>query len=313
MRRTLSRPVISIGNLAVGGRAKTPLTALVAARLRALGERPAILSRGYARKDAADGVVVVRDPDGIRADLDRAGDEPLMLARQLDGVAVLASTSRYLAGRLAEHHFGCTVHVLDDGFQHFDLHRNADIVAIARADLEGAETLPSGRLREPIDAMEAADVIVDLDDLEGALTDLGRPIWRARRRLGAARLVDAAATPVTPSAGPVLAVAGIAHPAGFFRDLSLAGWGIVHEMPYRDHHPYTVSDVARMTSTARSSGARLILTTEKDMVRLLPFRPFAVTVAYVPMTLEIDPAAALDEWLVRTIGDARQGTPNHVR
>ena len=94
LQRSLSRPVISIGNLAVGGRAKTPLAALVAARLRDMGERPAILSRGYARKNVADGVVVVRDPRGMRADLDRAGDEPLMLARQLDGVAVLVSSSR---------------------------------------------------------------------------------------------------------------------------------------------------------------------------------------------------------------------------
>ena len=236
-----------------------------------------------------------------------------MLARQLDGVAVLASASRYLAGRLAEHHFDCTVHVLDDGFQHFDLHRDADILVVAQADLARAETLPSGRLREPIDAAEAADVIVDLDGIDGALTDLGRPVWRARRRLGAARLADAAGTPVTPSASRVLAVAGIAHPAGFFRDLSLAGWGIVHEMPYRDHHPYTAADVARMIDAARASGAGLIMTTEKDLVRLLPFRPFAVPVAYVPMTLEIDPVGALDEWLARTIGDARQRTSHHGR
>src|SRR6185369_3526449 len=125
---------------------------------------------------------VVRDPGGIRADLDRAGDEPLMLARQLDGVAVLASASRYLAGRLAEHHFGCTVHVLDDGFQHFALHRDADLLVIGRADLKGGRTLPAGRLREPIDAAEAADAFVMLDeDLEEALRELGRPTWRARR------------------------------------------------------------------------------------------------------------------------------------
>ena len=312
LRRKLSQPVISIGNLAVGGRAKTPLAALVAARLRALGERPAILSRGYGRRDAADGVVVVRDPGGIRADLDRAGDEPLMLAHQLDGVAVLASSSRYLAGRLAEHHFGCTVHVLDDGFQHFDLHRDADILVLARADLERPETLPSGRLREPIDAAAAADAIVLLDGAaEEGLRDPGRPLWRARRSQGAARLADAAGTPVASSAGPVVAVAGIANPSAFFKDLTAGGWTIARELPFRDHHRYDAADVARITSAAREAGARLIVTTEKDIVRLLPFRPFAVPVACVPMTLEIDPGGALDEWLARTIEDARQGTPNH--
>jgi tetraacyldisaccharide 4'-kinase len=307
LQRRLSRPVISIGNLAVGGRAKTPLTALVAARLRDLGERPAILSRGYARRDAADGVVVVRDPHGMRADLDRAGDEPLMLARQLDGVAVLASASRYLAGRLAEHHFGCTVHVLDDGFQHFDLHRDGDIVVIGRADLESSTTLPGGRLREPIDAAEAADVFVMLDEgMQDSLADLGRPIWLARRRQGGARLADAAATPVAPSAGPAVAVAGIAHPAAFFRDLQAAGWTIARELPYRDHHRYSASDVARMADAVRDAGARLVLTTEKDLVRLLPFRPFPVPIACVPMTLEIEPPGALDEWLMKICGSRHE-------
>jgi tetraacyldisaccharide 4'-kinase len=306
LRRVLSQPVISIGNLAVGGRAKTPLAALVAARLRDLGERPAILSRGYGRRAPPDGVVVVRDPGGIRADLDRAGDEPLMLARQLDGVAVLASASRYLAGRLAEHHFGCTVHVLDDGFQHFDLERDADILVVDRADLESPATLPAGRLREPIDAAAAADAIVMLDD--GAPVEAlapGRPVWRACRRQGIARLADAAGTAVTPSAGPVVAVAGIADPSGFFRGLEAAGWTIVRELRYRDHHRYGAADVARIAGTARTSGARVILTTEKDLVRLLPFRPFGVPVASVPMTLEIDSPATLDEWLVQTCREAR--------
>ena len=299
--------MISIGNLAVGGRAKTPLAALVARRLLALGERPAILSRGYGRRDAPDGVVVVRDPRGIRADLDRAGDEPLMLARQLDGVAVLVSSSRYLAGRLAEHHLASTVHVLDDGFQHFALHRDADIVAIGRADLENAATLPSGRLREPIDAAAAADAFVMLDEEPGpALTHLGRPAWRALRRHGAARLADASGTPIDPAAGPIVAVAGIAHPEGFFRDLRGAGWTIAREMSYRDHHRYDESDLARIAAAARDSGARLIVTTEKDLVRLLPFRPFAVPVACLPMTLEIEPAGALDAWLAGTLERVRR-------
>src|SRR5687767_9353754 len=90
LRRRLRRPVISIGNLAVGGRGKTPLAASVARMLLDAGERPAILSRGYRRAHSGHGVVVVRDPEGIRADLARSGDEPLMLARQLPGASVLA-------------------------------------------------------------------------------------------------------------------------------------------------------------------------------------------------------------------------------
>jgi tetraacyldisaccharide 4'-kinase len=285
--------VISIGNLAVGGRAKTPMAALVAERLRARGERPAILSRGYARRDAADGVVVVRDPGGIRADLDRAGDEPLMLARRLDGVAVLAASSRYLAGCLAERHLGCTVHILDDGFQHFDLHRDADLVLVAAEDLANAGTLPGGRLREPIDAASAADAFVGLDGANATHLASGRPAWRGRRLL---REVPR---------GPALAVAGIANPQGFFEAIRAAGCTVVGEMQFADHHPYSHEDLERISDRARSSGAIAIATTEKDFVRLLPFRPFPVPIVAVAMTLEIDDAVGFDAWLASAIERAR--------
>jgi tetraacyldisaccharide 4'-kinase len=301
--------VISIGNLAAGGRAKTPLAAAVARHLRAMGERPAILSRGYARRDPADGVVVVRDPLGIRADLDRAGDEPLMLARALDQVAVLVSPDRYLAGRLAELHFDCTVHVLDDGFQHFALRRDADLVAVAAEDLERPVTLPSGRLREPLDAAAAADAFVALDEIDGARLDAlarGRPVWRVRRRQGPPRLAEAGGAALEPSGGPMVAVAGIANPARFFADLRQAGWQVARELTYRDHHPYSRSDLRTIADAARAAGAQAVLTTEKDLVRLLPFRPFPVPVAWVPLTLEMDDDVAFAAWLAAAVKGARQ-------
>jgi tetraacyldisaccharide 4'-kinase len=277
----------------------------VAARLREMGERPAILSRGYGRRDAADGVVVVRDPGGIRADLDRAGDEPLMLARQQDGIAVLVSASRYLSGRLAEHHLGCTVHILDDGFQHFDLHRDADILVVAREDIERPLTLPSGRLREPIDAAAACDAVVALDDADAREIAAGRPTWRARRRQGPARLVEPMGAPVEASAGAVVAVAGIAQPSAFFSDLRAAGWTLARELPFADHHRYSRRDIAAIVDAARSSGVSLIVTTEKDLVRLLPFRPFPLPVAFVPLNIEVEPPGTFDDWLRTRLHDAR--------
>jgi tetraacyldisaccharide 4'-kinase len=280
--------VISIGNIAAGGRAKTPMAALAAALLRDAGERPAILSRGYGRRDAADGVVVVRDPGGIRADLDRAGDEPLMLARQLDGVAVLVSSSRFLAGRLAETQFGCTVHLLDDGFQHFDLQRSADLVVIAREDVERPITLPAGHLREPLDAARAADAFVALDDSrEIAALAAGKPVWQARRRQG----------PVTTSE-PVLAVAGIASPASFALALRDAGWTVVAEQVFRDHHRYSRTDVGAIAARARAAGASRVVTTEKDMMRLLPYRPWPLPIEVVPLSIELDDRASFAAWLL---------------
>ena len=271
------------------------MTVQVAAALRDAGERPAILSRGYGRRRAEDGVVVVRDRLGIRADLDRSGDEPLMLARELDGVAVLVSNSRFLAGRLAETQLACTVHVLDDGFQHFDLRRDADLVIVAQEDLDRPVTLPSGHLREPLDAASAADAFVALDG--ASLTGLAgpRPVWRARRRQTG-----------TPAMEPVLAVAGIASPRSFFAALRASGWHLAGELAFRDHHRYTARDVSGIVSRARQAGASRVVTTDKDLVRLLPFRPFPLPIGAVPLTLDIDDEPSLVAWLLAVLEGARR-------
>jgi len=307
-QRRLARPVISIGNLAVGGRAKTPIVAAVAARLRDAGERPAILSRGYGRRIAADGVVVVRDADGIRSDIDRAGDEPLMLARQLEGVSVLACSSRYLAGRLAEQHLNSTVHILDDGFQHLTLHRDVDIVIVAADDLERPRTLPFGRLREPMDAIFAADASIALDDASVDALGGGMLIWRADRRLDRARLIEPFGARVEFEFGSAVAVAGIANPARFFADLRSSAWPIARELPYPDHHRYSRKDVDDIFHALRAAGAELVITTEKDLVRLLAFRPFPAPVAWVPLTVSIEPRAEFDRWLLSALSEARGAT-----
>ena len=124
-----------------------------------MGERPSILSRGYARKIFDEGVVIVSDGSRVLAPVERSGDEPQMLARAVPRAAVLVSSSRYAAGRIAESRLGCTVHVLDDGFQHFDLMRDIDLLVSPDAS-EDMRTLPFGRLREPLDAASAADALL---------------------------------------------------------------------------------------------------------------------------------------------------------
>lgn len=296
LRRRLRRPVISIGNLAVGGRGKTPMVAAVARELLALGERPAILTRGYRRSRPEDGVVIVRDADGIRSDLARAGDEPLMLARELDGVSVLVSPDRYLAGRLAEHALAATVHVLDDGFQHLQLDRDVDIVMIGRDDVAHPVTLPSGRLREPLDALIAADAIVTADeDVRVESVGADAPFFRARRRIQ-----------LPPLDGqPVFAVAGIAAPARLYDDLRASGCVLAGTMTFRDHHPYSRADVKRIVAAARDAGAAAIVTTEKDYVRLLPWRPFAMRIERAALTMEPDPLPEFRQWLTGSLRAAR--------
>jgi tetraacyldisaccharide 4'-kinase len=303
-QQRLGRPVVSVGNLAVGGRGKTPVVAAVAGLLLEAGERPAILSRGYGRTDPTDTPVVVSDGRDILADLPRAGDEPLMLARRLPGCRVVVAPDRYLAGRLAESALDATVHLLDDGFQHLRLARDVDLVIVAAADLApDARTLPLGRLREGVEALASADAVL----LNGATADRLPPGLRAapftvHATAGALRSIDGAAA----GGGPWFAVAGIAAPERFVEALRRAGHAVVGMRTYRDHHPYTASDVGRIVATARQAGAAGIVTTEKDAVRLLPFRPFPLPMVYLPLTMDVEPAAAFRRWLLdalRTAGN----------
>ena len=299
LRRRLRRPVISVGNIAVGGRGKTPFTALLARLLMDLGERPAVLSRGYRRSNPSDGAVVVRDAAGIRSDVAHAGDEPFMLARQLPGAIVVTSPDRYLGGRLAELHLGATVHVLDDGFQHFPLDRDLDIVLVAREDLD-ARTLPGGRLREPADVLIAADAIVALDEM--ARPAIPDAFFTASREIGAPVFEDAGEG---RSAGTRFVVAGIAHPEPFLAAVREAGESVAGQRTFKDHHAYSAAEVACLFAEARTAGAGTVLTTEKDYVRLLPFRPFPMPVGYLPLTMNVEPRDAFRAWLEGSLADAR--------
>jgi tetraacyldisaccharide 4'-kinase len=303
LRRRLRSPVISIGNIAAGGRGKTPFTAAVARLLRDMGETPAILSRGYARVDAADGAVVVRDTQAIRADLARAGDEPMMLARQLDGIIVMSGADRYLCGRLAEHHLGATVHVLDDGFQHFRLDRDVDIVLVASADLHGAATLPSGHLREPPDVLIAADAIVCIDDGLRVSTR-ETPVFHVQRTTSAV-MFDATGPPAPVPGSKVIAVAGIARPGPFFDAVGRAGWTVAATRTFADHYQFKGPDVERLAADVVGSGSAALVTTEKDYVRLLPHRPFPIAIGWLPLTMTPEPADDFRRWLAVEVGAAR--------
>jgi tetraacyldisaccharide 4'-kinase len=282
LRRRLAAPVISVGNLTVGGSGKTPLAAEIARMLLEMGERPSILSRGYARKIRDEGVVIVSDGTRVLTGVERSGDEPQMLARAVPRAAVLVSSSRYAAGRIAESRIGCTVHVLDDGFQHFDLMRDIDLL-VAPGASEGTRTLPFGRLREPLDAASAADaLLVEIGaDLGVRNADVpARPAFAFSRRL----------------AGPVshrtaFAFAGIAMPQRFFGDLEKAGWKLTGRRSFGDHHHYSQKEIEEVARAAKSSGAEVILTTEKDIVRI----GVQAGIMAVPLEVVIEPAFA--PWL----------------
>jgi tetraacyldisaccharide 4'-kinase len=314
--RRLTRPVVSVGNLRVGGSGKTPTAALLARLLVDAGEVPAILSRGYARTDAEAGVTVVSDGVRLRADLARAGDEPLLLARRLPGVRVLVCEDRYMAGKVAESHLGATVHVLDDGFQHFQLARDVDLLIVDVGDVNRPRTLPGGWLREPLSAARAADALL----VTGAEDPSG--VAAIAQRLGVATafaLLRDVEPPVEETiAGPrplepgtrVAVVSGVARPDRFLAESRDAGVDVVASLAFGDHHPYTAADVDRIGQAAAAAGATTVLTTEKDYVRLLPLRPWPFRVAVRPLGVRIEPDAEFSAWLAaRLCTDATEPAP----
>ncbi len=279
--RRLARPVICVGNLTTGGSGKTPMVIKIAAELSRRGLRPVILSRGYGRTGEAT-VRVVSDTHAVLMDPREAGDEPYLMARKLPGTPVVVGSNRFAAGQEALRRFDSDVLVLDDGFQHLRLRRDADILLVDGTELlEESRCLPGGNLREGPAAAGRADVIVVTEDAaEDARSALGRwapqvPIHRARFDTRHVRtLPDGERRSVSILQGKtVAAFAGIARPERFFASLQQAGARLCLERPFPDHHPYTSAELDALQHDAQKEDARYLVTSEKDAVRLTRWHP----------------------------------------
>lgn len=313
--RQLDRPVISVGNLVVGGSGKTPAVASIAKLVAGAGERPAILSRGYGRRHMADGVVVVSNGERVLATVEESGDEPFMLAQKLPGVPVLVGADRYLSGRLAERRFGCTIHLLDDGFQHVQLWRDVELLVIGRAHLD-ERLLPFGALREPVAAARIADALLvagDESDVEAIVARIGvETAFQLVARDAAVRPVGSSdQDALVPEGKRAVAVAGIARPERFFVALRERGWNVARELVFRDHHWFTARDVYAINQAAVGAGAQVVITTEKDAVRLDSLvrrsqRNGTLTWAVLPLDVAVEPSDRFATWLAARLAAARR-------
>ncbi|MBZ5647872.1 MAG: tetraacyldisaccharide 4'-kinase [Acidobacteriia bacterium] len=277
--RRLAKPVISVGNISVGGSGKTPFVIALGELLKTRSIAFDVLSRGYGRRSK--GVRVV-DPGGLASEF---GDEPLLIARKLQ-VPVIVGEDRYDAGRVAEKQFETSLHLVDDGFQHRQLARDFDIVLVTPDDARD-RLLPSGRLREPLTALKRADAVALMSGAEPEAFPAARTFWRARRGI----------LPKDVPARPI-AFCGIARPQNFFLQLRKAGIEPAGEAVFRDHHAYTEKDVHDLLHLAQRSEAGGFVTTEKDAVNLGGLFSALDPLAVVPVRLEIlDAQAALDSML----------------
>jgi tetraacyldisaccharide 4'-kinase len=263
----LAWPVVSVGNLSVGGAGKTPFVIALARALKERGWVVDVLSRGYGRvSDAVEQVIA----DGVEDPAARYGDEPWFIAQHAE-VPVFVGRERAAAGRLAEQVLVDAngrrhVHVLDDGMQHRKLARDVEIVLLHRSDFE-TTLLPAGRLREPLSALERADfVVLREDDRDLAArarrwmrvdAEVDGQMWTIRRELK---------VPALP--GAAVAFCAIAHPEEFFEQLRTQGIAIAGAHAWRDHHRFANRDLTTLCDAAAKVGAKCFVTTEKDLVRL---------------------------------------------
>jgi tetraacyldisaccharide 4'-kinase len=268
--RKLARPVISVGNLSVGGTGKTPFVIMLGRALKERGIEIDVLSRGYGRESTQ---VLVVDPEGPPQQF---GDEPLLIARKL-GVPVIVGADRYQAGLLAEAKFPqVKVHLLDDGFQHRRLHRDFDVVLLAEQDL-GEPLLPAGRLREPLASLHRADAVVLPSDLDPPIE--GKPVWRVRRRIHFLGLRN-----------DLIAFCGIAHPEQFFAGLKKLGLELVECIEFSDHRRYTQRDIDDLLEEQKRTGASGFITTEKDAINLGSLAKQLQTFETAELELELEDA-----------------------
>lgn len=307
--RRLSRPVVSVGNLTVGGSGKTPLVAEIAQILIRRGYKPAILTRGYGRERGPD--LIVLEPNPARSPDRRAvGDEPALLARALPQVPILICGNRHRAGLIGEQRFGVDVHILDDGFQHFALNRDVDLVAIdVTQDLAHEALLPAGRLREPVSALTRADMIVltrvEIQDTVAMEKQVIRinskaPLFRCTTRLrGLVGLDGQRKAEIDEYHGkPICAFCAIGNPSAFFSDLRRWGFNPTAEVAFPDHHAYSAEDIDRLNHTANKKGATAFVTTQKDVMNLPPHPQFELPALACAIQAEISDIEKFEQLLL---------------
>ncbi len=287
----LSVPVISVGNLSVGGTGKTPMTIHLARLLIGRGKRVAVLSRGYG--GAGGGTVrIVSDGSRILLSAEQAGDEPILIARSVPGLIVVTGSDRYRAGREALDRFHPDLFLLDDGYQHLRLRRDLNILLLdAGRPFGNGWTLPAGLLRESPVAVRRADFVVytraDREIFCPDIPDI--PACRSSHRIsGVVALSGGELSPFSVLAGRKgVACAGIADPDAFFDALVRQGLTLSATLAFGDHCSYGETERAAIRHAVNEFGADYLITTEKDAVKLVSFRDISVDAYAAVLTLEI--------------------------
>lgn len=310
--RSLPCPVVSIGNIAVGGTGKTPMTLFLSRGLRRKGLKPVILSRGYGGRDSDKGGMV-SDGHTVFMEPRQSGDEPFLMASLLksEGVPVFIGRDRYTVGMEAFQRFNPDIFILDDGFQHRNLNRNSDIVLLdSEKPFGNGHLLPRGILREPISSLERGDVfILTRSSLVNKALDVKRftkrliacnanrdilkkPVFVCSHKPVIRGIVKKNTSEITTKMSSdcmkkdIVVFSGIAKNDDFRRGLIECGFDIKFYFEYDDHHPYSRTDIHAVVSKASEMGVCMMATTEKDYVRF--HKDLRLPMDLIVMGVELD-------------------------
>lgn len=311
--------VISIGNITVGGTGKTPTAKVLARYIQKLGYKVAILNRGYRAKWKGD-VGIVSDGNKVFMSADEAGDEAYLLARSLPDIPVLIGTDRTITGKYAIDNFGVDVVILDDGYQHWQLKRDLNILLVDAINIFGnGHMLPRGTLREPLSHLDRADIclLTKVDQAaKGACNEIKQTLQKYNDH---ALIVESThkplcfieignlfnreirkVLPVNMMKGHrVIAMSAIGNPASFEQTLSDIGAVITESLRFPDHHDYTAAEIIEVMKQAEEQGAEAIIVTDKDAVKipeelLKQERPIPIYIISIEVTFIDKPKEMFD-------------------
>lgn len=303
IKKRLPCPVVSIGNLTLGGTGKTPATIYLSRLLNRHGRRVVILTRGYKGKAQRRGGMV-SDGKNILMGLNQTGDEPLMMAERLPGVPIFVGANRFASGMLAISRFHPDVILLDDAFQHMGIFRDLDLVLLdSRRPFGNGCLFPRGTLREPVSSIRRADALIftRCDEKSPVFSDpvrkwIGdRPVFQASHTPFISAVVhphgfiskkDATLDSLREYQGKkIVAFSGIAQNMDFYNTLQRLGCKIIKFFGFKDHHPYSNDDLAAVARAATKRSAEFIFTTEKDYSRIHDRGAWPIHLVVVGVTL----------------------------
>ena len=316
--KRLPCPVISIGNITVGGTGKTPVVIALARLLQDKVEHVVVLSRGYKRRSQSP-IVVVSDENKIISTPLESGDEPYLIASLLHSVRVIVGANRYDSGRYAIENFNARLFILDDGFQHIELYRDSDILLIDATNPTGnGHLLPKGILREPLSEISRADCIIisranegDREYVTGLVRKYNKnsPVFYGTYKAKCFIDLNGNIHGLNYIAGKaILLFSGIGNPYSFRKSIEDIGGRVQGEIIFPDHYWYKEKDMNRIFEDAKRVSADTILTTEKDIVRIIGtnvFNKAEDNIVILALKVEMELSEGFEEWITGQVDRVR--------